>query len=650
MNKQNKIYERSQCKLRGLERNIAGAQKRFFTVPEVRAGLEEMQEAVGINPYLKIKKLAPRFYDSKNCILLQTNIADMEKLKYLLLLILATTIYSCSNNETQDQLNDISTYVCTNPDSARKELEGINKSELTTEQLSAYHALLLCESEYLTKRNFNDTILNIASKYYIENKKGTISQQMETNILYMYKKICNTPSEILPQLLKMEKQIHKLSSPYFKGMLESFITAIYYNNHEYKKMLEHSYLELKYANETKEIRRIINSKIHIGIAYQNMNMLDSAYINYNYFKKYEHLLDSTILSVAYHNLAILQKNISTADEKNIITALQNSLKYNTEREDSARTYLQIAQYYFNISEKEKADSFLNIFYNSIKKNDYDSYYNISKTLNNYYEKTGDIDSANKYKGEMLKYSELRDSAIRASRVTEITHQSEIDNIEQQSQEKTATVAVASTVVVVGLASMLFLYRRKKVKLGLDYADNVRKLEGTLVELEEARMALRNAQGKQLTAEVEMEASKEVEKLKQEVKKASENSKKLKDATEQHCIKILTTIFKNGGRDFKAMEVLTEGMYPAMNDAYRTMKGGRRFLDSLTEECNALSNRDIFVCILYHEGVTDENVISSILHTTVKTFRTMKSRLKKKLEDAQECEAAREIVRKMSDKF
>ncbi len=312
--------------------------------------------------------------------------------------------------------------------------------------------------------------------------------------------------------------------------------------------------------------------------------------------------------------------------------------------------MQIAQYYYDIGEKDTADNFLNIFYNSIRENDYDSYYQISRTLNEYYEKNGNIDSANKYKGEILKYIELRDSAIRASRVTEITHQSEIDNIEQQSQEKAATVAVASTVVVAGLASMLFLYRRKKVKLGLDYADNVRKLEGTLAELEEARMALRNAQGKQLTAEVEMEASKEVEKLKQEVKKASENSKKLKDATEQHCIKILTTIFKNGGKDFKAMEVLTEGMYPAMNDAYRTMKGGRRFLDSLTEECNALSNRDIFVCILYHEGVTDENVISGILHTTVKTFRTMKSRLKKKLEDAQECEVAREIVRKMSDKF
>ena len=335
-------------------------------------------------------------------------------------------------------------------------------------------------------------------------------------------------------------------------------------------------------------------------------------------------------------------------------ALTKSLKYNENIYERSRTYMKMASYYYETGEKQMADSFTNIFYRSVRNNDFGALYRMSRTINMYYEKAGNPDSANKYKGEMLKYRIMRDSAIRASRVTEITHQSEIENIEQQSQEKTATVAVASTVVVVGLAAMLFLYRRKKVKLGLDYADNVRKLEGTLAELEEARVALRNAQEKQLTAEAEMEArkdaSKEVEQMKQEVKKASENSKKLKDATEQHCIKILTTIFKNGGRDFKAMEVLTEGMYPAMNDAYRTMKGGRRFLDSLTEECKTLSNRDIFVCILYHEGVTDENVISGILHTTVKTFRTMKSRLKKRLEDAQECETAKEIVRKMSDKF
>ena len=543
----------------------------------------------------------------------------MEKIKYIFLILSFINILSCSNCEIQNKLEDISTYVCTNPDSAKKELNKINKCKLTTEQLSAYHALLLCESEYLTKRNFNDTILNIASKYYIENKKGTISQQMETKILYMYKKICNTPSEILPQLLKMEKQIHKLSSPYFKGMLESFITAIYYNNHEYKKMLEHSYLELKYANETKEIRRIINSKIHIGIAYQNMNMLDSAYINYNYFKKYEHLLDSTILSVAYHNLAILQKNISTADEKNIITALQNSLKYNTEREDSARTYLQIAQYYFNISEKEKADSFLNIFYNSIKKNDYDSYYNISKTLNNYYEKTGDIDSANKYKGEMLKYGELRDSAIKASRVMEITHQSEMEEIEEDSQTKIATISIISLVAIGALLWGIAVYRGKRNKLRQEYSDNVAKLHKIQEELEEAKEKER--------------ASRRA--IASESQRHRFEVKRLTDMADTYSMKVLAMLTKNCCTDFKPTAAISEQFYTSINNVYSKTDKGKDFVKKITEACPSIKDRELFICLLYREGINNEKTISNILNVTDGTFRTIKSRLKKKLEEVPE---------------
>ena len=539
----------------------------------------------------------------------------MEKIKYIFLILSFINILSCSNCDIQNKLEDISTYVCTNPDSAKKELNKINKCKLTTEQLSAYHALLLCESEYLTKRNFNDTILNIASKYYIENKKGTISQQMETKILYMYKKICNTPSEILPQLLKMEKQIHKLSSPYFKGMLESFITAIYYNNHEYKKMLEHSYLELKYANETKEIRRIINSKIHIGIAYQNMNMLDSAYINYNYFKKYEHLLDSTILSVAYHNLAILQKNISTADEKNIITALQNSLKYNTEREDSARTYLQIAQYYFNIPEKEKADSFLNIFYNSIKKNDYDSYYNISKTLNNYYEKTGDIDSANKYKGEMLKYGELRDSVIKASRVMEITHQSEMEEIEEDSQTKIATISIISLVAIGALLWGIAVYRGKRNKLRQEYSDNVEKLHKIQEELEEAKEKER--------------ASRRA--IASESQRHRFEVKRLTDMADTYSMKVLAMLTKNGCTDFKPTVAISEQFYTSINNVYSKTDKGKDFVKKITAACPSIKDRELFICLLYREGINNEKTISNILNVTDGTFRTIKSRLKKKLE-------------------
>ena len=129
----------------------------------------------------------------------------MEKIKYIFLILSVINILSCSNCDIQNKLEDISTYVCTNPDSARKELNKIKKSKLTTEQLRAHHALLSCESEYLTKCKVNDSTLNVASKYFIDGKNGTTSQQMEAELLCIYKEIYNKPAEALTKLLEMEK-------------------------------------------------------------------------------------------------------------------------------------------------------------------------------------------------------------------------------------------------------------------------------------------------------------------------------------------------------------------------------------------------------------------------------------------------------------
>lgn len=554
----------------------------------------------------------------------------MEKIKYIFLILSVINILSCSNCDIQNNLEDISTYVCTNPDSARKELNKINKLGLTTEQLSAHHALLSCESEYLTKCTVDDSALNIASTYYIEGKNGTTSQQMETELLNIYKYIYNKPAEALSKLLNMEKQIDELSSPDFKGMLESFILIIYYNSHEYQKMLKHAYKELKYANESKNISRIVNSKFHIGTAYKNMGMLDSAYINYCYFKKYEQDLDSTLLSFAYHNIAALLKNIKTSDNNNIITALQNSLKYNTERDDSARIYMQIADYYYSNNKIEKADSFLNIFYKCIKKNDYDSYYNISKTLNNYHEKTGNIDSANKYKGEMLKYSELRDSAIKASRVMEITHQSEMEEIEEDSRTKIVAISIISIVVIGGLLWGIAIYRNKRNKLRQEYIDNVEKLHEIQEELEEVKEKER--------------ASRRA--IASESQRHRFEVKRLTDMADTYSMKVLAMLTKNGCTDFKPTAAISEQFYTSINNVYCKTDKGKDFVKKITEACPSIKDRELFICILYREGINNDKTISNILNVTDGTFRTIKSRLKKKLEETAEDELYRIIIKSM----
>lgn len=544
----------------------------------------------------------------------------MEKIKYIFLIISVINILSCSNCNIEDKLEDISTYVCTNPDSAIKELNKIKKSQLTTEQLRAHHALLTCESEYFYKREINDSTLNLASKYYILKGKGTTSQKMETELLSTYQSIYTSPSETLIKLLEIEKTIEDFSSPYFKGVLESFIVAIYYNNHEYHNMLKHAYTELIYATETKEIDRIINSKCHIGTAYKNLDILDSAYIYYSSIKCYDlNKIDSSTISIVYHNLATLHNKIHKSDLIKSKTNLIKSLNYNRNRDDSAKTYMKLAIYFYETREKEKADSFSNIFYKSIRKNDYDSYYNMSKALNKYYEKTGNIDSANKYKGEMLKYRIMRDSAIRASRVTEITHQSEMEEIEEESQTKIATISIISVVAIGALLWGIAVYRGKRNKLRQEYSDNVEKLHKIQEELEEAKE--------------KEKASRRA--IASESQRHRFEVKRLTDMADTYSMKVLAMLTKNGCTDFKPTAAISEQFYTSINNVYSKTDKGKDFVKKITEACPSIKDRELFICLLYREGINNEKTISNILNVTDGTFRTIKSRLKKKLEEVPE---------------
>lgn len=544
---------------------------------------------------------------------------------FYLFVILVVAI-SCSEDATQSRLDDIATIVCTFPDSAKKELESMDESDLTTEWHRAYHALLECESEYFSKCTFDDSTYAIAAEYFQQEKNSTTSQRMEFELLDIYKKIYTNPAESMYRLLEMEKHIDAFSSPYFKGMLESFILIIYYNNHEYEKMLKHAYKELKYAEEVKVISKIVNSKIHIGIAYNNMNKLDSAYIYYSTYKEHEDELDSATLSNVYHNMAVVISMMGVQEKKSIEDFLLKSLSLSS-NEDSAKTYMQIANYYYSINERKKADSCLNIFYKSIRKDDYDSYYNMFRSLSNYYENIGNMDSANKYKGEMLKYRIRRDSVIRAGRIVEITHQSEMEDIEEDSLTKLEAIGVVSVVLIGGLLCYIVVYRRKRNKLKKEYDTCIENLDKALVELD----VIRNK---------EKESRKIIA---SELHKHRSEVKKLTEIADMYSVKLLVMLTKKKYTDFGSTAFISKYLYDSINNVYGKSDKGRDFVEKITEACPGIKARELLLCILYREGVSDDRAILDILNVTADTFRSLKSRLRKKLKDAPENQYIAEVL-------
>lgn len=533
---------------------------------------------------------------------------------------------SCTNDAVQNKLDSIAAIVCAFPDSAAKELERIDESELSTERLRAYHALLKCESEYFSKCTFDDSTHAIAAEYFMKDKNSASSLRMEVELLDIYKKIYTRPAESLYRLLEMEKQIDAFSASHFKAMLESFILIIYYNSHEYEKMLKHAYKELKYAEEEKIVSKIVNSKIHIGIAYNNMNKLDSAYIYYSTYKEFENDIDSATLSNVYHNMAVVIGMMGIQDRKSIEDFLLKSLSLGNSV-DSAKTYMKITDYYYNINDKKKADSCLSIFYKSIRKDDYDSYYNISRTLNNYYERTGNMDSANKYKGEMLKYRIKGDSAIRAERVMEVTYQSEMEEIEEDSQTKIEVVLIASVVIIGVLLCGIAVYRKQKNKLRKELDTYMENLDKTLAELDEVRK--KEDESKKIIAS-------ESQKHRLEVKKLTETA-------DMYSLKLLALLTKKASADLSSSADLSKQLYVSINGVYGKSDKGRDFVEKITEACPGIKARELLLCILYREGVSDDRAILDILNVTADTFRSLKSRLRKKLKDAPENQYIAEVL-------
>ena len=237
---------------------------------------------------------------------------------------------------------------------------------------------------------------------------------------------------------------------------------------------------------------------------------------------------------------------------------------------------------------------------------------MSQTINTYYEKTGNIDSANKYKGEMLKYRIMRDSAIKASRVMEITHQSEMEEIEEESQTKIATISIISLVAIGALLWGIAVYRGKRNKLRKEYSDNVEKLHKIQEELEEAKEKER-ASRKAIASESQRHRF---------------EVKRLTDLADTYSMKVLAMLTKNGCTDFKQF-------YTSINNVYSKTDKGKDFVKKITEACPNIKDRELFICLLYREGINNEKTISNILNVTEGTFRTIKSRLKKKLEEVPE---------------
>ena len=178
-----------------------------------------------------------------------------------------------------------------------------------------------------------------------------------------------------------------------------------------------------------------------------------------------------------------------------------------------------------------------------------------------------------------------------------------------------------------------VYRSNKNKVIQEYSNSVEKLHKIQEELEEVKERER--------------ASKKA--IASESRRLRLEIKRLTDMADTYSVKVLAMLTKNGGKDFKPASAISEQFYASINNVYSKTDTGKDFAKKITEACPSIKDRELFLCILYREGINNEKTISNILNVTVETFRTIKSRLRKKLEEAPGNCCIDEILKSMGQK-
>lgn len=227
---------------------------------------------------------------------------------------------SCSENNSEQRLNEVEAILETAPDSALFLLKQIPQEELTDKSNSAHYALLLSiafDKNYIDKTN--DSLICIAENYY----KSTNDYFRLMQSYYYHGRICYNAknySQSLCLMIKAFNSAEYLNNFYWKGRIAEQISNIYGANYHGKEAIH--YAEIAYDNlKISGKQPFANyALLTLARAYNNNGIYDKC----NSISK--NLLDSarthndTLLSI-YSKELLVTSYIGLNDFKSAVTLL-----------------------------------------------------------------------------------------------------------------------------------------------------------------------------------------------------------------------------------------------------------------------------------------------------------------------------------------
>ena len=511
-------------------------------------------------------------------------------MKRFLLVILAVavtviTIFSCNdarNNEVYRLLMDVDSYIESRPDSALAVLEGIDKAELTTNELEAKYALLMSmalDKNYIDLQS--DSVIAPAVRYY--ERYGSADEKLK---MYYYsgriKQNCGDNEGAMEMFVKGEEYADVCTDKACLGRL-------------YKAKMVLNRDIFNYVQAIVDAKNAAECYLSIGDMHKYYNAINDLAVNYNLEDDEEKFRECMkILEENWDSLTEKQKSHYYAISIGTYNAVENV-------EDLLREYLSeitdsslilwntVADIYIKLDKPELAIYALENapIYNGSEK-DASYYYNlalISEELGNTSEALSAYKKYQKFIDDMTLQLAENDTKFIEER-----HQKEIQLLE--SERNTERITLISIIAIL-CAFIIIYFIRKQLK--------IRTAEKKQLEIEKKRY-------EQLYADAIAERD-ALTKMIEDSSVKDETKAVIRERLEvlnKVIISHITDTSSANKKAFQELEALISDRDSFIESTRLTIEGNNpEFIDALKKQ--GLTDEEINICCLYVMGLKGKDI-------------------------------------------
>lgn len=600
---------------------------------------------------------------------------------------------ACTSSEVREKLERAEKLATIAPDSALSILEDVRPDVTDDAESKSQFNVVWAEAYYMKHRMLTDSIdETLACSTTVPDTKHDIMKRI-LHAVYLFGN--NEVEDAFSAFESCSRRMDGIA-PYWKCVVEDYLGMIYLDAEMYKQARQHFYNVLKYSESMKDLKAIANANSHISSYYHMAGHLDSALCYATKVLSDDTCLDSQMLAIAYQNICCIQMAMADSLPTNNMDILQLYDNYRINTPDSMLTFALMSQAYILRQQFDSA----HVYQRKVECGDHNNAKLVMyKFLSDYYQQQKAADSLLKYLKLYGRMDSLYVSPGSVESLLDTVYMHNQDDAEEQSAKQNLLIVVVSMVIIVVVVILLLVIHRRKmtavygeIKLqnrhirlldkrnkqlsddlkvsceeSLTLRDKVSEQEKAIETAELAQNCLKKEMGNmqntlqdtQLelmqTTEILSSANLMIERYRTIISK--KNSKLVQ--TRRNLERSETNKKDQGNvviQNFLDKSVcmpckMNKSQMQYVIDSYVASGENRaKFIRSLMKSSKGLTPTGFVICILYHEGYVDEEIISK-LNYEPKNFKMAKSRARTTL-DTPNCDdlpIVKELLRRFDYK-